>query len=307
MLPTLYPGANRGDVLKTLREIASAAQDASNIHGPAYTRVTAYLEWVTNSVRMLEHRVSAADVDRLVLTRGYERLVSAAGSLTGADIGTQRALNGMVNLEIQQRIKGLEEATTELDAQITRWSGNLAFVVPDTSVYLEHDDKLEHLDFTSLLQARPDKTVRVVVPIIVLDELDGQKRRGETLMRWRAGYTLGVMDRVLANVVGSGVLHPQAADYSRGGVVLDVLFDPRGHVRLPINDDEIVDRARAAEALAGIPVTLVTFDTHQSTRARHAGLTVIKLSKPLGEEPQETRGRKAAQAATADTRQPRAS
>ena len=34
-------------------------------------------------------------------------------------------------------------------------------------MYLEHNDKLENFDFTSLLQVRPDKTVRVIVPVIV--------------------------------------------------------------------------------------------------------------------------------------------
>jgi len=42
---------------------------------------------------MLEHRVCAADIDRLVLTLSYDRLLAAAGSLTGEDIGTQRVLN----------------------------------------------------------------------------------------------------------------------------------------------------------------------------------------------------------------------
>jgi hypothetical protein len=114
------------------------------------------------------------------------------------------------------------------------------------------------------------------------------------------------MEKALATGRGSGVLRPQAADLSRGGVILDVVFDPPGHVRLPISDDEIIDRGLAAQALAGIPLTLVTFDTGQSTRARHAGLTVIKLSKPLGEEPQNTKGRKADQAPAANGQQPRA-
>ncbi len=227
-----------------------------------------------------------------MLTRGYERLLTAAGSLAGTDTGSQRVLNGLLGLEIRQRITALQEAAAELGAQIRRWSGMLAFVVPDTSVYIEHDDKLENLDFHALLQVRPDKTVRVIVPMIVMDELDGQKRNGEALKKWRAGYTLGVMEKALTVGV-PGQLHPQTEDLSYGGVILDVLFDPQGHARLPINDDEIIDRVLAAQAMAGIPVPLVTFDTNQQTRARHAGLQVIKLSKPLGEEPSATRSRKA--------------
>jgi hypothetical protein len=81
-LVTPYPGANREDVLRTLRDIQSSVQNAGNVHGLAHDRLAAYLEWATNSARMLEHRVSAADIDRLVFTGGYERLLGTAGTLT---------------------------------------------------------------------------------------------------------------------------------------------------------------------------------------------------------------------------------
>jgi hypothetical protein len=40
----------------------------------------------------------------------------------------------------------------------------------------------------------------------------------------------------------------------------------------------------AIEALADRRVTLLTYDTGQSTRARNAGLQVVKLSQDIGEE-----------------------
>ncbi len=89
MLVTISSGASRPDVLATLRGIHSKIGDAANVQGSALARAIAYLDWANDSVRMLEHRVSAADIDRLVLTSGYERLLSAAGILTGSDTGTQ--------------------------------------------------------------------------------------------------------------------------------------------------------------------------------------------------------------------------
>jgi hypothetical protein len=56
---------------------------------------------------------------------------------------------------------------------------------------------------------------------------------------------------------------------------------------LPINDDEIVDRTLAIEPLAARKVTLLTYDTGQSMRARSAGLNVHKLVSPIGDEPSE--------------------
>jgi hypothetical protein len=211
MLVTMYPGASREDVLCTLREIESAVNSAANHHpgahgSTAYSRLTSYLEWAVNSARMLEHRVSAADIERLVLTRRYERLMSAAGSLTGADTGTQRVLNGLVDDEIRQRTEALREALRDLDEQIRHWPKDINYTVADTSVYIEHDDKLRDLDFASLLEGWPDKPVVVIVPLIILDELDGLKQRGsDQSRRWRASYTLGVLEDVFSRSGTRGV------------------------------------------------------------------------------------------------------
>jgi predicted ribonuclease YlaK len=118
------------------------------------------------------------------------------------------------------------------------------------------------------------------VPIIVLDELDGLKQRGSTAhVKWRASCTLAVFDDLFTQPNAQGILRQPAADGTRGAVVVDILYDPPRHERLPINDDEIIDRALAAQGVAGAPVTLLTFDTSQAARARHAGLAVNKLAK----------------------------
>ena len=44
----------------------------------------------------------------------------------------------------------------------------------------------------------------------------------------------------------------------------------RGLVRLPINDDEIVDRALSVQIISGKDLTFLTYDTNQAMRARHA-------------------------------------
>jgi len=82
--------------------------------------------------------------------------------------------------------------------------------------------------------------------------------------RWRAGYTLAVLDRIL---------------------------DPNGHGRTrthhraPINDDEIVTRAIATRRALGRHINFVTHDTAQALRERNAGLDVTKLRIDPGPEP----------------------
>ena len=92
-----------------------------------------------------------------------------------------------------------------------------------------------------------------------------------------ARYTLAVLDRLFADGPGrarlrKGDVTPGPDGLTRSEVTIELVFDPPGHVRLAIDDDEIIDRALAVEPLADRKVTLVTYDTGQSTRARNAGL-----------------------------------
>ena len=172
MVITPRPGVSRDNLLQTLRNVHNGVLNlrGGGGPGPAQARVLSYLEWATEAARMLDYLVSPADISRLVLTTGYERLVSAA-ALTGADIGTQRVLNGMVSLELDQRDKALEATITAIQARIGRWPLTHAFAVPDTSFYIEHEDKLEEADF-QLLLGLPGMPVHLIVPIAVVDELD---------------------------------------------------------------------------------------------------------------------------------------
>lgn len=128
------------------------------------------------------------------------------------------------------------------------------------------------------------------MPIAVVDELDSLKKSKDKNERWRARYTLAVLDRVFATSVGPALLI--SADFSglgtgglpSGQVTVELVFDPPGHVRLPITDDEIIDRVLAVQPLAGREITLLTYDTGQSTRARNAGLPVKKLVSEKDEQ-----------------------
>jgi hypothetical protein len=289
-LVTPIPGANRENVLKMLREVHSAASNTwSGGSSSAHGRLTEYVEWATTAVSMLSGQVSRADIDRLILTRGYERLLAGVGTLTGTDNGTQRVVNGLVSQELKQRVDALDQAVKALAAQVGRWSGPEEFGVLDTSVYIEHDDKLEVMDFAAMMSLTwTDKPVRILVPAVVMEEMDGLKRSKDRDVRWRAGYTLAVFDRLFAKSTGPAVLRAPDQAAGRGAVVIEAFFDPADHARLPINDDEIIDRALAVQSLADREVTLLTYDTRQSMSARHAGLPVRKLAKPLDSEPAGT-------------------
>ncbi len=310
MLVTPRPGIDREHLLKTLGTVHAEVLNLWS-GGPsgAYKRLLAYLEWTSSAVRMLSNQISDADLRELVLTRRHELLLSGVGAMDGTELEVVRVVNELVSLELTERVQTFEAAIKALQGQVGRWTQYSHFVVLDTSFYIEHPQKLEVADFGPLINVW-QSPIHVLVPMVVVDELDGLKESKDRRVRWRAGYTLAVLDRVFAETTAAAWLRkgdlsttdgvpPEAlktfppeittamssGGIQRSDVTIELLFDPPGHVRLPINDDEIVDRALAVEPLAGRKVTLLTYDTGQSTRARNVGLQVVKLSKDIGEEP----------------------
>jgi hypothetical protein len=134
-------------------------------------------------------------------------------------------------------------------------------------------------------------SVNLIVPMVVIDELDGLKQNRDSHIRWRAASTLAIIDTLFKSPKPFAIFNELDHHADEPGalpspeVTIEILFDPPGHTRLPINDDEIVDRAAATQPLLGTPLRLFTYDTGQSTRARNAGLQVEKLKLPKEEEP----------------------
>ncbi|WP_063796049.1 PIN domain-containing protein [Streptacidiphilus griseoplanus] len=289
MLITCRPGTHRDNLRRDVAHVGNEIGNLRGAHfGSAHDRLLAYLGWANEAVRLLGTQISDSDLRSLVLTPRYDALLAGAADLGSGTTGP--LLNGLLNLEMGQRYDDFEAALKALDQQIERWSRPGVFVVADSSFYCRHEDKLEEVDFAKAIGVREEK-IHLLVPMVIVDELDGLKQKGQEQTRWRAGYTLAVLDRVLQNPNQPARLRDEdfsALDHGgipRGEITVELVFDPPGHSRLPIEDEEIIARALAVQSLAGRPVTLVTFDTGQSMRARQAGLRVVKLTTPQGEEP----------------------
>ena len=291
MLVTPRPGVSLNNLIQSLQSVHNEAVNLRGGSGAptAHKRLLSYLEWVGQATRMLGYQIREADLAALVLNRRYELFLSISGTMTSTEIEVQRVVNDLVSLELDQRVPDLDAAIKTLQSQQQRWLRVGELVVLDSNLYIHHPDKLEDADIATVAGLQGTRA-HVLVPMVIVDELDGLKRQNKQLARWRAGYTVAVFDRVFKNVgrgITVGVLHAEDASTGQGEVTMGLLFDPPGHVRLPINDDEIIDRAVAVQTLAGREVTLLTYDTGMSTRARNAGLKVVKPTEAIGPEPTE--------------------
>ncbi|WP_234384847.1 PIN domain-containing protein [Streptomyces sp. MMG1121] len=240
----------------------------------------------------LRSQISDKDLDHLVFTDRYQVLLAGCGTLAQAldasdgkliAVPQHRLVNNLVDLEVDERIADFEEAEKALAMQIDRWTGPGHFVVADSSFYIQNPDRLSEAYLQQVLGLPAEDPIRLLLPIAVVDELDSLKDSGKHRARWCASHTLGLLDGAL-NGCTFGVLRD--ASLWRGEVNVEIVLDQPGHVRLPITDDEIIDRAVAIQALAGREVWLLTCDTGQHTRGRAAGLKVTKVpAKDPGQEP----------------------
>lgn len=281
---TPLPGVRGADVLDALQ---NALMQLQNARGAGHSRdenTDAYVRWASEAARQLRHRIRPDDVARLILTRGYHSVLTLAAA-------SAVVTNATLELEIDHRLAELETVQRSLQVEVARWAPGKVLVVLDTNVYL-HGQKIENLDLAALLQVREER-IHVLVPMVVIDELDRLKQHSRDAIRWRAGYTLSFLDRCLDGSSLQGRIREE--DFSavsqggipRGEITAEVVLDPKRHRRLPIADDEIVDRALAIQGIAGQTVHLVTFDTGMAMRARAAGLTVHKrdVTKGLTDQP----------------------
>lgn len=134
---------------------------------------------------------------------------------------------------------------------------------------LRHELPLKQIDWQSIAS---DNMARVVIPILVVDELDKRKRYRQPT-RGRASQTLRTLDKAYSDPRSTATLTPRISTDSAS---MHLLLDPPRHVRMPDPDRELIDQTIALGIEASRTVTLVTFDTGMMLRARADGVNVAK-------------------------------
>jgi hypothetical protein len=232
MLVTCVPDTRGVTVWETLRRVASDLQNLAN--GPAggandaaaaaQAWVASYLEWASSAARTLRFMISGRDIDRLVLTKRYELILSTIGS-AGSE-GLARVFNGLVATEIDHRMAALNSAIASINARLRMWEQMYeqpAFVAVDSSFVHNHPQRIDETDFAALLDVR-EGPVHVMVPMVVVDELDRLKEaKNNDHVRWRSGQALAVLeDRSRRQPVGPTLLREEDASALQDGGI------PRG-------------------------------------------------------------------------------
>ncbi|WP_245173596.1 hypothetical protein [Streptomyces aureus] len=150
MLITPLPGADRGSIQHVLAQVRLTALA---LRGPAagtgFSRLLKYLQWATSTADMLRSKISAKDIDRLVLTPRYQSLLHSCGTLAGTE--QQGLVNGLVDLEVSERVQELEAAAAALEKKTAHWNGREWYVVADSSFYIQNPERLADADLHQVL------------------------------------------------------------------------------------------------------------------------------------------------------------
>lgn len=251
-------------VVKILAWIEQEIMNVHNAGGNAGTRRTNYLVWAHQASDRLRGVVTSEELAKLVLTQRYHSLLSAALP--------DREMNGLLDLEIGDRIAKWRQLGEQTRSWRTRWSEATVVVVPDTNVFVHHELLFDAVPWAKIANQPPFSTVAVVVPLLVVDELDRLKRTGKAEVQKRARETLKRLNELFRSGPGRVVLQPDPVV-----VTVEVLIDGLDHQRLSDNDSELIARTRLLADLVQSPVLVVTADTGMSLRARAVGLHVNQL------------------------------
>lgn len=261
------PGISATRAASVLREASTAFQ---NMRGSGYSGFELYNDYIrkaSDQVRMLGYVLPRVDMDRVMTTPHYWMLQSVDPS------GKGPVLNSMMSLELDEKIRLLDEAADALVAQDRHYRPAGLVVVPDTNYLLHHPQRLEAISWASLGEGKVSHLI-VAIPILVVDELDKAKRRtdkienGKESVRTRAGITLATLERWFEDPTETHHRLP----IEEMVVEVTLILDDPDRPRLPDADYEIIDNARAIRDLAGRRVLIATFDSGMRLRARAAGV-----------------------------------
>ena len=230
-----------------------------------------FLTWCDNLARPYLRNLFASGEDlHGELDSSYDRIAFAPHM-------SERRTNSLTHREFTIWGDRLDRLIVELTNQqeIARRPGRP--VVLDTSVLMESKPYFTDLDWHSADPSLAEGGIRLIVPILVVEELDDllHDRDGERRRRARAAT------RSLRELHGFKPTEP-AALTAQPDVTIEVLLDGDWHQRRPNNDGEIIDQAVQVSDLTGQPVLLASCDTRQLYRGGAADLAVVLIPREDG-------------------------
>lgn len=255
-----------GQIDHAIKTISGLTNDCRNCES-SYTDFSraqrAYLDWVDEADGQLRSIFEDAEPADGLITLAFWEIRRLNESAPGAWQLVRREIRDQAD-----RLLAIQKRLAELKTFLQQ-PGDL--VVVDTSALVQ-GEWFQDFDWSAHLELGP--LVRIVVPILVIEELDGLKDRDR---RSRAGDRASRVLRALRDLDAGYKGDPVSV---RDNVTIEVLVDDDGRQRLLNSDGEIIHQAKVLQAITSRSVTLVCADAAMEFRALRRGLRVRTIPTP---------------------------
>jgi len=268
---TLRSTADPVYAIEHLRNAALAVANIIGQGGTAADRLHGWRRWVSTTQTIFTPVLTESAVRAVVRGDLHDLLQSVVPESYGDQ------LTWLVDSELIRRKDQLEAAANELETVHRRWTGRGRgpALVLDTNVLMDFGRNLVEVHWHRVADVFPTQPISLVVPIQVVEELDGQKDRGTEGARNLARATLRWIDELFSG----GWQDAEVSVEGRGSqprVTLRLLIDELDRVPLPRPDADIIDRALSLAPFVTRTV-MVSHDRSMQLRARAAGLDAVPL------------------------------
>lgn len=258
----LKDGVSPQQAAVVLRELLMAAGNVPSVSVGGFNRNCAlrdaYLEWAETAERQLSGLTHDLGPITMLQTPRYWQI-------RALDEPSTRPWP-LVEAEIKLQTGVIEQLANDLDRRVLRLAlapGHLTVV--DTNILLEYLPPNE-IPWPKVVGY---PSVRLVIPLRVIEELDAKKYAKRPDLADRARRILPVLE----SAVGPGGVPEQL----RAGVTIEVPVDPGPRRRPDDADEEVLRTCHELHRLTGRDVTLVTADTAMRLRAQAEALHVLAM------------------------------
>ncbi|MFJ6385880.1 PIN domain-containing protein [Kitasatospora sp. NPDC092039] len=243
-------------------DLAFALQKWQNLYNDQQRLIDRYLQTVTDTHDRLAQAIAEPSLGDGLFAGHYWQLV---------ETGRSPDLHGTLVLEVKRQIATIEDAQRQLEALRSYVERPGVPIVYDTNM-LNHWQQPENIDWKALLveEGLDGKRVRLLVPLVVVDELDRQKYGDGALAR-KAATAIRYLERKFEGAA------PGEAVKLREGVTLEVRLDPPGHRRIEPDLEILRCAADFTGLVPGAGTRVLTDDYGMRLRAHSMGLATLRL------------------------------
>jgi PIN domain len=233
-----------------IRDLVTASY---NVWGP--DAIMNYFGWIDRASRELRDRFADDDLVEMLYTPHYWHIRDSNN-----EISPQKA--HLIDHELRVHKARLEEALDHLRLfePMMRYRHGSP-VVLDTNVLVNFDplsDRISYDRWLEITGIRRGAQLWVVIPHIVIDEIDWLSHSGDRKLNVKARKAMRALDPFVDELLPSS---PPSVRPDEGWMTVEILPDAPGHRRQADNDMELLDRAQFIYQINGLrAVTLVTAD-----------------------------------------------